>query len=244
METQGLRALVLGGTSGIGAAIVQRLLNLDGHVVAASRRPRELEPKVFGQARYRYIAADVSRRDEMAQLVSQTVEELGGLDLVVHSVGGGCSGLAEELDPAAWLAAFDVHVHSGLYMAQQVVPVMRKGGGGSIIFISSAAAYRAPPDAIGYSTVKAAQIQMARCLANDVAKDGIRVNCISPGFVLTPYHDKTSPAFLKNLVENRIPLRRIGTSEEVADLTLAVAANPYVTGQSIIMDGGLNMSYR
>ncbi|MBA3772751.1 MAG: SDR family oxidoreductase [Ramlibacter sp.] len=110
--------------------------------------------------------------------------------------------------------------------------------------VSSAAAYRAPADAIGYSTVKAAQIQMVRCLANDLAKDRIRVNCISPGFIATPYQDNKSPAFMKNLVENRIPLHKIGEVDEVAHLLLALAANGYVTGQSVVIDGGLNMSYR
>lgn len=244
MDFAGKRALVLGGTSGIGEGVVRALLDNGARVVCSSRIKRNAPEDAERQGRYHFVGADAVDPLGLAEMVDHAGDRLGGLDLVVHSIGGGCSGSVMEVPRDHWFNAFAVHVHSVLHLTQAVVPLMRKSAGGAILLVASAAAYRSPADAIGYSTVKAAQIQMARCLANDLAKDNIRVNCVSPGFIATPYHGKASQAHLKTIADDRIPLRRFGNVDEVAQLILAVAGNGYVTGQSVVIDGGLNLSWR
>ncbi|MHA7833701.1 MAG: SDR family NAD(P)-dependent oxidoreductase [Algiphilus sp.] len=244
MDFNGKRALVLGGSSGIGESVVRALVDRGAHVICSSRTKRNTPRNAERQGRYYFVRADARDALQVKEVVRQAEELLGGLDLVVHSIGGGCSGSLLELQQDAWLNAFDIHVHSVMYLARAIVPLMCQSGGGAFLLVSSAAAYRAPSDAIGYSTAKAAQIQLARCMANGLAKENIRVNCVSPGFISTPFHETTSATLLENLVNERIPLQRIGQAEEVADLLLAVAANRYLTGQSIVIDGGLNLNWR
>jgi NAD(P)-dependent dehydrogenase (short-subunit alcohol dehydrogenase family) len=107
--------------------------------------------------------------------------------------------------------------------------------------IGSAAGIRGCPDTIAYQTVKGALPQMARALARDHGREGIRVNVLEPGIIRTRFHAAMSPEAERNNLENRIPLRRFGAPEHVATAALELLTNPFITGETLVIDGGMSM---
>ncbi len=127
------------------------------------------------------------------------------------------------------------------YLCRAAVPLMKERGEGSIVLISSVAGIRGVHFALPYQVVKGALPQFARALARLHADDNIRVNCVAPGIIRTQFHAKMTPEQKKHNLDNRIPLHREGTPEQVATLIAEVAANDYVTGETFTIDGGLTM---
>jgi NAD(P)-dependent dehydrogenase (short-subunit alcohol dehydrogenase family) len=119
--------------------------------------------------------------------------------------------------------------------------MMRERRGGAIILISSAAGIRGCPGNFAYQVVKGALPQFAQALARDFAAENIRVNCVAPGIIRTGFHKAMTPEQQRNNLENRIPLAREGTPEQVADLIHHLVTNDYITGETIAIDGGLTM---
>jgi NAD(P)-dependent dehydrogenase (short-subunit alcohol dehydrogenase family) len=118
---------------------------------------------------------------------------------------------------------------------------MRSRGGGAIVLISSAAGSRGCLGALAYGVAKGSLPQLARGLARELAADSIRVNCVSPGIIRTPFQDHLSPEQVRNNIENRIPLHREGTPDDVAAVIAALLENDYVTGENVAIDGGMTM---
>ncbi|HEY2146944.1 MAG TPA: SDR family NAD(P)-dependent oxidoreductase, partial [Pirellulales bacterium] len=187
------------------------------------------------------IAADVGRSEEAIRCVDQTVEQLGGVDVLIHSAGGPVPGGILEVTPEEWMQAFDVHVHAAFHLCRRAIPLMQKKREGAIVLISSSAGRRGCPGNTAYQVVKGALPQFARALARDFAADNIRVNVVAPGVIRTRFHDLMTEAIRKNNLENRIPLRREGTSEQVATLIRELVTNDYITGETFSIDGGLTM---
>jgi NAD(P)-dependent dehydrogenase (short-subunit alcohol dehydrogenase family) len=187
------------------------------------------------------IGADSSKPAENTSLVEQTAGQLGRLDVLVHSAGGPVNGGLLQLAPEDWLAAFDVHIHAIFYLCRAAVPLMQKQKEGSIVLISSTAGIRGVHTHVAYQTVKGALPQFARALAREFADDNIRVNCVAPGVIRTRFHAAMTEETRKHNLQNRIPLHREGTSEQVASLIVELATNEYITGQTAVIDGGLTM---
>ncbi len=239
-------ALITGGTRGIGAATAIALAdagadlalvgrNLDDEAKSVARRVEALGRRAL------LIAADVGRPEEAIRCVDQTAEQLGGVDVLIHSAGGPVPGGILEVTPDQWMQAFDVHVHAAFHLCRQAIPLMQKKHEGAIVLISSSAGRRGCPGNTAYQVVKGALPQFARALARDFAADSIRVNVVAPGVIRTRFHDSMTDATRKNNLENRIPLRREGTSEQVATLIRELVTNDYITGETFSIDGGLTM---
>jgi NAD(P)-dependent dehydrogenase (short-subunit alcohol dehydrogenase family) len=161
--------------------------------------------------------------------------------MLVHSAGGPANGGLLEITPEMWHSAFDIHVHAIFYLCRAAIPHMRSRQGGSILLISSTAGKLATPSHIAYQAVKGALPHIARGLAREFASDNIRVNCIAPGVIRTRFHQHMTPEQKTLNLDHRIPLKREGTPEQVADLMLAVIKNEYITGDTLTIDGGLSM---
>ena len=146
-----------------------------------------------------------------------------------------------EVSPEAWHAAFDVHIHAIFYLCRAAVPAMRQKKEGAIVLISSTAGIRGIAFASAYQVVKGALPQFARAMAREFADDNIRVNVVAPGVVRTRFHAGMTPETKKNNLDNRIPLHREGTPEQVASLIAELVANDYITGETMVIDGGLTM---
>jgi NAD(P)-dependent dehydrogenase (short-subunit alcohol dehydrogenase family) len=140
-----------------------------------------------------------------------------------------------------WYKAFDVHVHAVFRLARAAVPHMRLGGEGAIVLISSAAGHRGCLGATAYGVVKGVLPQFARVLARELADSNIRVNCVSPGIIRTPFQNNLTPQQVDNNLKNRIPLHREGKPEDVASAILEIVQNDFITGSDLVIDGGMTM---
>jgi NAD(P)-dependent dehydrogenase (short-subunit alcohol dehydrogenase family) len=245
-DLNGATALVTGGTSGIGLATAQALIARGANVVINARTPRPgvietlgAEAKRHG-VRCAFAAGDVGSAETASVLADAAGKTFGRLDCVVHSAGGPAPGTILELTPERWLDAFAVHLHSAFHLFRAVHPLLAANGG-SVTLLSSAAALRGCPGTIAYQVVKASLIQMARALARDHAAENIRVNCVAPGIVRTPFHAAMTDAARANNRANRIPLGREGRPEEVAALIVQLAENDFITGETVTIDGGMSM---
>lgn len=244
MQLSRKTALVTGGSRGIGAATALAFAKEGANVAISSRHDdadaqqtkREIE--ALGVP-CEMIVADCGQPEDCERLVSQAAAALGGLDVLVHAAGGAVAGGLLEVTPEAWNAAFAVHVHAVYHLSRVAVPHMRRGKEGAIILISSTAGKLGVMGNLAYQTVKGALPQMTRALARELANDNIRVNCVAPGVIRTKFHEHMSAEQKKLNLEQRIPLHREGTSEQVADVILMLVKNDYITGDTVTIDGGL-----
>jgi NAD(P)-dependent dehydrogenase (short-subunit alcohol dehydrogenase family) len=239
-------SLVTGGSMGIGAAIAVDLARRGSHVaINARQRGAEAEETIrtiegLGR-RCLFLQEDVVRQEACARLIERTVAEWGRLDVLVHNAGGPSWGRIESVTAEQWLATMDLHVNAAFYLTQAAVPHLRRQGEGAIITVSSVAGIRGIPGAIAYSTAKGAVLQFTRSLARDLADDNIRVNCIAPGVIRTRFHHDMTEERKRINLEQRIPLHREGTPEQVAEAVSLLVTHDYITGEVLMVDGGLTM---
>jgi NAD(P)-dependent dehydrogenase (short-subunit alcohol dehydrogenase family) len=238
--------LVTGGTRGIGAAGAIALAKAGAHVAINGRRldkeanDTKASIEKLGR-RCVLIDADVAKPEVATKAVERTVAELGAIDVLVHSAGGPVNGGLLDLTPEAWLGAFDVHIHPIFHLCRAAIPHMRKRREGVVILVSSTAGIRGIKTNVAYQTVKGAIPQLTRALAYEFAPDNIRVNCVAPGVIRTAFHATMTEATRQFNLEHRIPLKREGKPEQVATVILELATNDYITGETVVIDGGLTM---
>lgn len=246
MEITGRACLVTGGTSGIGAATALELGRLGGNLalcgIAVDERACEVKRSVESLGRRCLLhAVDMRVPEQVADWVERAAAALGGIDVLVHCAGTAAPGSLLEVTEATWYGAFDLHIHSVFHLCRAAVPIMRKRGEGAVVLISSAAGKRGCAGAIAYGVAKGAIPQFTRSLARELAEFNIRVNCVSPGIIRTPFQDYLTPEQIRNNIENRIPLRREGKPEDVAEAIVALITNDFITGEDVGVDGGMAM---
>lgn len=231
-------ALVTGGANGIGDAIASAL-SKDGARVfsldyAAPKQPRD---------GITYLEADVSRPEQVASVFSQIDAAGQGLDIVVHSAGIQRSGLIGQLSFEDWSAVIGTHL-TGLFLcASEAMPRMiKQARGGSIISIASTTAFVGLPGRGPYTAAKAGIVGLTRSLAVEAAPYRIRVNAVAPGFTRTAIIDDAiaNGSLQEDWMLERVPLRRLAEPAEIASVVKFLAGDDaaYVTGQTIVADGG------
>jgi NAD(P)-dependent dehydrogenase (short-subunit alcohol dehydrogenase family) len=246
MELKDRVCLITGGTKGIGAATAVELarygahISINGRVEDEDAKSVKAEVEALGRQCILQIS-DVSQAGEAARCVEATVAALGRIDVLVHSAGGAAPGSLLEVTPEVWHHAFDIHIHAAFNLCRAAIPLMRQSQEGAIIFISSAAGLRGCTGAIAYGVVKGALPQFARSLAREVADDNIRVNCVSPGVIRTRFQAYLTPAQVANNIESRIPLHREGKPQDVATTIAMLVRNDFITGENVVVDGGMTM---
>jgi 3-oxoacyl-[acyl-carrier protein] reductase len=241
MTTETLRgrvALVTGGSRGIGAAIVRRLANA-GVAVAINYRERTDEANASVKSivgtggRAVAIAADVSQADAVAQMVQRANSELGPIDILVNNAGIAITRGVDDLKEADFDRTIAVNLKSVFLCMQAVLPMMRSGKWGRIVNISSGAARGAGSIGPHYNASKAAVEGLTRGYAARLVKEGITVNAVAPSLIETDMMKGQ-----EGLV-SRIPIGRFGTADEVAQAVMMLLDNPYMTGQTVAMSGGM-----
>ncbi len=247
MELTSKVCLVTGGTSGIGAMTARAFARRGAHVAVTGRSRRkdsfdELQRTAAAHgSEARYIQADAASGEDCARAVAETHARWGRLDVLVHAAGAAAPGGFFEVTEETWFEAFDVHVHAVFRLARAAVPHMIEGGEGAIVIIGSAAGQRGCLGAIAYGVVKGTLPQFARVLARELADHNIRVNCVSPGIIRTPFQDGLTPQQVENNLKNRIPLHREGKPEDVASAIVELVQNDFITGSDLVIDGGMTM---
>lgn len=242
MDLTGKTALVTGGTMGIGAAIAAELARRWAKVsIVARNLGDEAEDLMLRLESFsvKMFPADMSKPEDCRAAVERTVEHFGRLDILIHSAGGPSPGKIDEVTPEQWRQTMDLHVNALFYLVKAALPHLRKQKEGAIITVSSTAGIRGVPGAIAYATAKGAVPQFTRCLARDLADDNIRVNCVAPGVIRTRFHADMSEERRELNLKHRIPLHREGTPEQVAEVVALLVTNDYITGETVVIDGGL-----
>lgn len=249
---EGKVAVVTGGSRGIGEATAIGFAKAGADVVVTSRKLPDLEKvaakiEQLGQKSLA-VATHVGRLDQIKNLVDTVVDTFGRIDILVNNAGTSIASMAMDVDEKAWDALFNINLKGVFFLSQAAARVMRENGGGKIINVASVNGFRPVAPTITYAISKAAVIMATKALAKEWAQYNIRVNAIAPGAIETKLlnaiwallpEEEAKKAKADHAAKS--PMGRIGDPKEIADtmIFLASDASGFVTGQTIIVDGGV-----
>ena len=239
-------ALVTGSSKGIGRATARVLAQAGAHVVISSRRQEECE-RVASELRAEGLSAEalachIGRMEDITRMAAHLREHHGGLDVLVNNAVLSPWRTIDDTDPGLFAKTVDVDLRGYWYMSVEAAKLMAPRGGGSIVNISSLAALH-PERMLGlYSTLKTALIGMSRAFAQEYGAAGVRVNTILPGLIRTQLADAFDEDTQKRAIA-KMPLGRLGLPEEIgyAVRYLSSPAGAFVTGASLVIDGGMSI---
>jgi 3-oxoacyl-[acyl-carrier protein] reductase len=239
----GRAALVCGASSGLGLASAEALAEEGANVVLFARRGDELEQhaaRLGGVA----VAGDVTEDADLERAVATAVDSFGSLDVLVWNGGGPPPGAALDADPDSLDSAYKLLLRPAVTLVRAALPYLEKSPAGRIVAVSSLAALEPTAHLALSNTFRPALIGWLKTLSREVGPQGITVNCVAPGRIATPrldhlYPDGPTPEHLEE-----IALRRWGTPREFGDVVCFLASDRsrYVTGQTIVVDGGLQQA--
>jgi len=245
-DLSGKIAIVTGSSKGIGRSMAEHLAAAGAQVVVSSRKPEPCEAvagairAAGGQALA--IPCNVGRKEELERLVAETHRQAGPVDVVVcNAAANPYYGPLTDIPDEAYHKTMDTNVLSPIWLCRMVKPDMIARGGGSVILISSVGAIKASPNLGAYAISKAADVQLTRTLAAELGTHRIRVNCILPGLVKTDFSRVLwDNPHAEKMAAAGFPLGRLGEPDDIgpAAVFLAADASRWITGQTLVIDGG------
>jgi NAD(P)-dependent dehydrogenase (short-subunit alcohol dehydrogenase family) len=248
-STQPKVAVITGAGRGIGAACAQRFA-ANGYAVVIAERNEDsgssLAVSLTGAGHQAlFVACDVTLEADLERLIAQVLERFGRVDVLVNNAGRNVRTPLLETDTATWLELLTLNLSSVFWACRAAMPQLIKTGG-SIVNVSSLVGLQGQREAVAYSAAKGGVIALTRTLALDFAPLGVRVNCVCPGDIRTPLYDEwldqqPDPAETLEAITTRLPVGRMGTSEETADAVLFLAQNSFVNGTVLTLDGGKSL---
>jgi dehydrogenase/reductase SDR family protein 4 len=241
-------AVVTGSSRGIGKSIVTEMARAGAKVVVSSRRLEACEA-VRDMLRAEGLeamacACHAGRKEDLERLIDQTLQAYGRIDICVSNVGVNPKmGSLSEINEDVWDKIFDTNLKGTWLLANLALPHMANGGGGSFIIISSIAAFRVAPAHPAYNISKRALLGLAQNLAYEWGGQNIRVNAIAPGLIKTELVGAVLNEDIERFFTTKLPLRRVGEPQDICAVALFLAspAAAYITGQTIIVDGGFEI---
>lgn len=245
-DLTGKTALITGSSRGIGRATAELFAEAGARVVVTSRKQDACQAVVdeirAGGGEAIAIGCNISDKEQIGRLIDETEEAFGPVDILVcNAAVNPYYGPMATIPDEAFAKVLDVNIRSNVWLVNRVAPAMAERGGGAIVIISSIAGMTGSRMLGAYAISKAADIQLARNLALEWGKQGIRVNCIAPGLVKTDFAKALwdNPETLEKALQSS-PLHAIGEPEDIAGAALLLGSNAgrFITGTTIIVDGG------
>lgn len=250
-------AVISGGSVGIGLAVAKGLAAEGAHVVIAARNAERLDVarnEIAGASKVSVLAVpcDVATAEGVDALVAAVEKEFGGADILVNNAGSGSNETIMDASDEKWQSYWELHVMAAVRLVRGLVPSMRRRGGGVILNNASICATQPLWYEPIYNVTKAALVMLSKTMATEFIKDGIRVNAINPGFVLTPDWIKTAKqmtagsgedwqGYIDTLAKENAPIGRFASPEEIADFFVFLCSerSSYSVGSTYFVDGGM-----
>jgi 3-oxoacyl-[acyl-carrier protein] reductase len=248
------KALIAGASKGLGKACARALADEGARVFICSRNTNELKQAAEEFGAVGYSTADVSQPAEVKRVVAEAIAALGGLDCLVTNAGGPPTAPFEKAGDADWDIAYQLNLMSAVRLIREALPALKASGRGRIVNLTGYGVKEPLTDLIVSDSVRAGVTVMAKTIASDLAPYGITVNNIAPGPIMTNRLIEILSARAKNLgitldeqvkrLAEAIPVRRMGKPNEIGDLCAYLCSSQasYLTGQTIVIDGGVNRS--
>ncbi|GEP19232.1 3-oxoacyl-ACP reductase FabG [Pediococcus argentinicus] len=228
-------ALITGGTRGIGLATAQLFQEKGYQVVITARHQPQAEKKDL-----RFISGDVANESDAKRIINNVVEQYGRLDVLVNNAGITVDMLLSRMKLESFKKVLDVNLGGTFNMTKFAMKAMQKQRSGNIIDLSSISGLNGNIGQANYAASKAGIVGLMKTTAREGALRGIRCNAIAPGMIVTDMTDKLSDKIKESVVE-QVPLHRFGNPDEIAKTAYFLADNDYITGQTIVVDGGLSI---
>lgn len=232
--------LITGGSRGIGRAMVYAFARAGYQVLLNFNRSEAIANEIASEfSNVKVYGADIGNQNQVFQMVEYTRQNLGEIDILINNAGISCSGLLQDLASDEWERLINVNLTGVYNCCKAVLPSMISKKCGKIINISSVWGMVGASNEVAYSASKAGVIGLTKALAKEIGPSNIQVNCIAPGIVMTDMVSEYSMDELNSITE-QIPLGRIGSTEDIANLALFLASDSsnYITGQIFSPNGG------
>jgi Tropinone reductase 1 len=240
------KALVTGGTKGIGKAIVKEFVALGAEVLIVARNKADFKAlqNELNTEKISFMEADLSKKQDLKRLVQTTTEKWNSLDILVNNVGTNIRKKTIEYTEDEYDHILNTNLRSAFELSKLTYPLLKKSDQGNVINISSVAGQKHLRTGSIYGMTKAALIQLTKNLAAEWAEDGIRVNAVAPWYIKTPLAETVlMNKVYYNTVISRTPMKKVGEPEDVSAAVafLCMPAADYITGQCISVDGGFTI---
>ena len=241
MQLNKKNIIVTGASGGIGNAIVEKLYEQGGNVLATGTREEKLNELKEKFKNIKTLKFDISNHEKIEEFINNATDELGGsLDCIVNNAGITKDNLTIRMSIEEWSKVIDINLTSTFLMSKFAIKKMLKNKTGKIINITSVVGHTGNVGQANYTASKAGIVAMSKSLAIEYAKKNINVNCISPGFISTAMTDAIDEKFKESII-SKIPANRLGKPEDIANavLFLASSGSDYINGETLHVNGGM-----
>ena len=241
MQLNKKNIIVTGASGGIGNAIVEKLYEQGGNVLATGTREEKLQELKDKFKNIKTLKFDISNHNKIEEFINNATDELGGsLDCIVNNAGITKDNLTIRMSMDEWSKVIDINLTSTFLMSKFAIKKMLKNKTGKIINITSVVGHTGNVGQANYTASKAGIVAMSKSLAIEYAKKNINVNCISPGFISTAMTDVIDEKFKESII-SKIPANRLGKPEDIANavLFLASSGSDYINGETLHVNGGM-----
>ena len=240
---KGKKILITGATGGIGKALVKKFLSLDGTILATGTNTEKLDSLKKEFPNLNVLKFDISDHSKIEDFIENVSSQLVGLDVLVNNAGITMDNLSLRMKDEEWKRVIDINLSSTFYLCKHAIKKMLKNKYGRIVNITSIVGHTGNLGQANYSASKAGMVAMSKSLAIEYAKKNITINCVSPGFIQSNMTDRIVES-IKAVLTSRIPMSKLGTGEDVSNTVafLSSDAAPYITGETIHVNGGMYMA--
>ena len=237
------KILVTGATGGIGKALVQKFVSLEGNVLATGTKTEKLDALKKEFPNINVLKFDISDHSKIEEFIENVSSQLVGLDILVNNAGINMDNLSLRMKDDEWKKVIDLNLGSTFFLCKYGIKKMLKNKYGRIVNITSIVGHTGNLGQSNYAASKAAIIGMSKSLAIEYAKKNITINCVSPGFIQSKMTEGIVES-IKAMLTSRIPMAKLGKGEDVANTVafLSSDAASYITGETIHVNGGMYMA--